>query len=190
MKKQILSLALAASMVLTAALPAAGAESAKHWSEKRTPNGWTMVTNEGGKTLGYSKSSGVSILEVDGYAFKDLNRNGQLDTYEDWRLDNETRARALADSLSVEEMTPLFTHGGWSSFGSTIEGTDLEYVQGGGRGGVTRSAASSGNRRCANPPATGAFRRPSPLTRRISPAQLTKRPSRRRWTRSRRLSWA
>ena len=145
MKKQILSLALAASMVLTAALPAAGAESTKHWSEKRTPNGWTMVTNEGGKTLGYSKSSGVSILEVDGYAFKDLNRNGQLDTYEDWRLDNETRARALADSLSVEEMTPLFTHGGWSSFGSTIEGTDLEYVQGGGRGGVTRSAASSGN---------------------------------------------
>ncbi len=147
MKKQILSLALTASMVLTAAaIPAASAEeSTKLWSENRTANGWTMVTNEGGETLGYSKSSGVTILEVDGYAFKDMNRNGQLDTYEDWRLDDETRARALADSLSVEEMTPLFTHGGWSSFGSTIEGTDLEYVQAGGRGGVTRSAASSGN---------------------------------------------
>ena len=49
------------------------------------------------------------IIEVDGYQFKDLNDNGELDPYEDWRLDNETRARDLADKLSVDEMTPLFT---------------------------------------------------------------------------------
>ena len=42
-------------------------------------------------------------------------------------------------------MTPLFTHGGWSSFAATIEGKDLTYVQEGGRGGVTRSAISQGN---------------------------------------------
>ena len=30
------------------------------------------------------------ILEVDGYKFKDMNKNGQLDPYEDWRLDTET----------------------------------------------------------------------------------------------------
>ena len=143
--KRIVSTVLALSLALTATLSAASADEAKKWSEKRTPNGWVQVTNEGGKTLGYSKSSGVSIIEVDGYAFKDLNRNGQLDTYEDWRLDNETRAHALADSLSVEEMTPLFTHGGWTSFGSTIEGADLTYVQEGGRGGVTRSAINEGN---------------------------------------------
>lgn len=143
--KRIVSTVLALSLALTATLSAASADEAKKWSEKRTPNGWVQVTNEGGKTLGYSKSSGVSIIEVDGYAFKDLNRNGQLDTYEDWRLDNETRAHALADSLSVEEMTPLFTHGGWRSFGSTIEGADLTYVQEGGRGGVTRSAINEGN---------------------------------------------
>lgn len=28
------------------------------------------------------------ILEVDGYKFKDMNKNGQLDPYEDWRLDD------------------------------------------------------------------------------------------------------
>ncbi len=143
--KRIVSTVLALSLALTAVISTASADETKKWSEKRTANGWVEVTNEGGKTLGYSKSSGVTILEVDGYAFKDLNRNGELDTYEDWRLDNETRAHALADSLSVEEMTPLYTHGGWTSFGSTIEGTDLTYVEEGGRAGVTRSAINEGN---------------------------------------------
>ena len=31
------------------------------WAEERTPDGWTLVTNEGGKTLGYSSASGVSL---------------------------------------------------------------------------------------------------------------------------------
>lgn len=137
--------AIALVLTMLGSTVAASAESTSKWSEKRTANGWMQVVNEGGATLGYSKSSGVSIIEDDGFAFKDLNRNGKLDPYEDWRLDDETRARALADSLSVEEMTPLFTHGGWSSFGSAIEGTDLDYVLAGGRGGVTRSASVSGN---------------------------------------------
>ena len=37
------------------------------------------ITQQGGLTLGYNQYSGVKILEVDGYAFKDLNRNGKLD---------------------------------------------------------------------------------------------------------------
>lgn len=36
------------------------------------------------------------------YAFKDMNKNGQLDTYEDWRLTDEVRAQSLADSLVNE----------------------------------------------------------------------------------------
>ena len=28
----------------------------------------------------------VKIIEVDDYQFKDLNKNGELDKYEDWRL--------------------------------------------------------------------------------------------------------
>lgn len=115
------------------------------WTEEKTADGWYKVTNEGGKTLGYSKDSGVALIQVDGYAFKDLDRDGVLDGYEDWRNSNEDRARDLAEQMGVDEMTPLFTHGGWTSFGSTIEGDDLTYVEEGGRGGVTRSAISQGN---------------------------------------------
>ena len=32
------------------------------------------------------------IIEADGYQFKDLNDNGQLDPYEDWRLSPQERA--------------------------------------------------------------------------------------------------
>ncbi|MGI5929180.1 glycoside hydrolase family 3 N-terminal domain-containing protein [Pseudoflavonifractor sp.] len=115
------------------------------WSEEETDDGWMKVTNEGGETLGYSPDSGVSLIQVDGYAFKDLNKNGQLDAYEDWRLDDTTRATELANMLSGEEIAPLMTHGGWSSFGSKIEGSDLEYIEAGGRAGTTRSAAMEGN---------------------------------------------
>lgn len=115
------------------------------WAEEKTADGWYKVTNEGGKTLGYSKDSGVSLIQVDGFAFKDLDRDGMLDGYEDWRNSNEDRARDLSSQMGVDEMTPLFTHGGWTSFGATIEGTDLTYVEEGGRGGVTRSAINEGN---------------------------------------------
>ena len=37
-------------------------------------------------SLGYSTQSGVKIIYKDGLPFKDLNKNGQLDKYEDWRL--------------------------------------------------------------------------------------------------------
>ena len=33
------------------------------------------------------------FIQVDGLYFKDLNKNGQLDPYEDWRLSIEERAR-------------------------------------------------------------------------------------------------
>jgi beta-glucosidase len=118
---------------------------AAKWTEEKTADGWVKVTNEGGKTLGYSANSGVKIVQVDGYAFKDLDRDGMLDVYEDWRRTDEERASDLTSKLSEEEMTPLFTHGGWTSFGATIEGDDLTYVQEGGRGGVTRSALNEGN---------------------------------------------
>ena len=145
MMKKIIALFLALSMVLTMAL-SASAESGSKWTEKKMrPEGWIKVTQEGGKTLGYSPDSGVTIIEDDGFAFKDLNRNGELDAYEDWRLTNEERARDLADKLEIEEMTPLFTHGGWKSFGSEITGDDLTYIEAGGRGGVTRSATKEGN---------------------------------------------
>ena len=41
------------------------------------------------------------ILEVDGYKFKDMNKNGKLDPYEDWRLDTETRVNDLISQMKM-----------------------------------------------------------------------------------------
>ena len=47
----------------------------------------SIVSNQNGATLAYSNHSGVNLIVQNGYAFKDLNKNGSLDAYEDWRLD-------------------------------------------------------------------------------------------------------
>ncbi|MFZ1742991.1 MAG: glycoside hydrolase family 3 N-terminal domain-containing protein [Pontixanthobacter sp.] len=43
------------------------------------------------------------LIEGEGLHFKDLNANGMLDPYEDWRLSPETRARDLAGLMTLEE---------------------------------------------------------------------------------------
>jgi len=45
----------------------------------------------------------ASILTLNGLKFKDLNRNNQLDRYEDWRLSAEERSRDLLAKMSVEQ---------------------------------------------------------------------------------------
>ena len=81
------SLALLLLVMLTHSLQAQ-----KKWSEisKGTYN---IVKNPSGQTLGYSASSGVKILTVNSLAFKDLNKNGKLDKFEDWRLPYQVRAK-------------------------------------------------------------------------------------------------
>lgn len=79
------------------------------WTETES-NGIKIVTNEGGKTLGYSTSSGITILTVDRFGFKDLNKNNQLDPYEDWRLPAVDRAKDLASKMSVEQIAGLMLY--------------------------------------------------------------------------------
>ena len=86
-------------------------EAAKRWSEETTKEGWIRVANQDGAVLGYSPDSGVKLIESDGYAFKDLNKNGVLDPYEDWRLDIETRAENAAAFLSDDEMIAMMLLG-------------------------------------------------------------------------------
>ncbi len=50
------------------------------------------------------------ILEVDGLKFKDLNANGQLDAYEDWRLSSEERAQNLLSLMNEDEKIGLLWH--------------------------------------------------------------------------------
>ncbi|HHQ6625155.1 MULTISPECIES: glycoside hydrolase family 3 protein [Serratia] len=57
------------------------------------------------------ESRNIPTLTVDGLKFKDLNKNGQLDPYEDWRLDSATRARDLTARMNVEEKAGAMMHG-------------------------------------------------------------------------------
>ncbi len=51
----------------------------------------------------------TTILEVDGYKFKDLNKNGTLDVYEDWRKPTEERiADLLGQMTNFEKVGLLF----------------------------------------------------------------------------------
>ena len=49
----------------------------------------------------------TTILEVDGYKFKDLNKNGSLDIYEDWRKSTDERVADLLSQMTVEEEVGL-----------------------------------------------------------------------------------
>lgn len=43
------------------------------------------------------------LIEVDGLQFKDLNGNGKLDPYEDWRLSPEERVKDLIYRMAIDE---------------------------------------------------------------------------------------
>ncbi len=47
------------------------------------------------------------LLTVDGLTFKDLDRNGKLDSYEDWRLPPEVRVADPVQRMSLEELAGL-----------------------------------------------------------------------------------
>lgn len=72
--------------------------------------GYVLVKQSGGPVLGYSPESGVQLLIEDGYAFKDLNRNGCLDVYEDWRRDSWERAGDLASRMELERICGLMLY--------------------------------------------------------------------------------
>jgi beta-glucosidase len=73
-------------------------------------SGIVLIKNSNGATLGYSTKSGVKILTIDGLAFKDLNKNGKLDKYEDWRLPIAERAKDLASQLSIDQIAGLMLY--------------------------------------------------------------------------------
>ena len=68
------------------------------------------ITQGKGATLGYSAKSGVQILTKGGYAFKDLNRNGKVDIYEDWRKPVQQRAEDLASQMTIEQIAGLMLY--------------------------------------------------------------------------------
>ena len=91
------------------------------WQESQA-DGFRLITQKGGPTLGVSTAT---IMTVNGYAFKDLNRNGMLDVYEDWRRPALERAQDLAAQLSIEEIAGMMLYSGHQA----IPGPDITDAQ-------------------------------------------------------------
>ncbi|MCK4677143.1 MAG: glycoside hydrolase family 3 C-terminal domain-containing protein [Bacteroidales bacterium] len=105
--------------------------SCKKWTENEKET-FSIVTNRGGQTLGYSPTSDVKLIFDKGFAFKDLNKNGELDKYEDWRLTVDERAKDLASKMSIEQISGLMLYSAHQTipasggrFGGTYNGKKL-----------------------------------------------------------------
>jgi beta-glucosidase len=51
------------------------------------------------------------LIHVDGLSFKDLDRDGKLQPYEDWRLTPQARAADLVGRMTLEEKAGTMMHG-------------------------------------------------------------------------------
>ena len=67
-------------------------------------------------TIGFSQSAApqpiisarvTHVLQINGLLFKDLNKNGKLDVYEDWRRSIEERVNDLVTQMTLEEKAGL-----------------------------------------------------------------------------------
>ena len=105
MKK--LSLLLALVLVLTSMTGVfASAEEAADYSDRMKEIILVPATD----TQAALGATVKQLIEVDGLQFKDLNGNGQLDVYEDWRADIEDRLTDLISQMTVEEKATMFIH--------------------------------------------------------------------------------
>ncbi|MBQ7455214.1 MAG: hypothetical protein IJS53_02115 [Clostridia bacterium] len=88
----------------------------------------TIIPAEGDQVeLGYLKGV-TEILEVDGLKFKDLNSNGKLDVYEDWRQDTAARVKDLYEQLTLEEKGGMFFHTNVCGSTALVEFSNPRYM--------------------------------------------------------------
>ena len=52
----------------------------------------------------------VKVLDIDGMTFRDLNKNNELDQYEDYRINNAQRVEDLISQMTLEEKVGTLFH--------------------------------------------------------------------------------
>jgi len=62
----------------------------------------------------------VKVFQHSGLFFKDLNKDGKLTPYEDWRLSPQQRAEDLVSRMTLEEKAGVMMHGSVPAPGSSI----------------------------------------------------------------------
>ncbi|MDR0382158.1 MAG: glycoside hydrolase family 3 C-terminal domain-containing protein [Oscillospiraceae bacterium] len=100
-----------------------------------------LVTTSNGLVLAASDDTGVRFIydQPSGYVFKDLNKNGRIDVYEDWREDIDTRTADLLSQISLTEKFALMAHNGTN----VNNGNRMAVSRSIGKG--TQADGSSGN---------------------------------------------
>lgn len=117
-KKLALILALALTLCSTAAAFATGFPTAELPTSVTDPTTFNKpyevneVIVEADETTGQVRLEARTkeIIEVDGLKFKDLNGNGKLDVYEDWRADVDARVDDLLGQMTLDEEIGLLWH--------------------------------------------------------------------------------
>lgn len=117
-KKLALILALALTLCSTAAAFATGFPTAELPTSVTDPTTFNKpyevneVIVEADETTGQVRLEARTkeIIELDGLKFKDLNGNGQLDVYEDWRADVDARVDDLLSQMTLDEEIGLLWH--------------------------------------------------------------------------------
>jgi beta-glucosidase len=75
----------------------------------------------------------VPLIEGEGLRFRDLNRDGQLNPFEDWRLTPDARAKDLAARMTLPEKAGTMMHGSIPGIGNVVgfsnEGYDIPLFQ-------------------------------------------------------------
>lgn len=90
------------------------------------------------------------VITKDGLKFRDLNKNGAVDPYEDWRLPVERRIEDLLSRMTLEEKAGLMIHSSLAGF-TGPNGEVLGLPAAGGRGGRGGAAAGPVNRAMQGP---------------------------------------
>ena len=86
---------------------------------------------ENGEQVRLSSNNENGFLQADGLYFRDLDKDGELDVYEDWRNDVETRVQDLISQMTAEEKAgTLIFSGILGSNGTTV--SNLAEIEEGG----------------------------------------------------------
>jgi beta-glucosidase len=62
----------------------------------------------------------VPIVESEGQRFRDLNRDGRVNAFEDWRLTPEVRAKDLVSRMTLPEKAGTMMHGSIPGIGNVV----------------------------------------------------------------------
>ena len=129
--KKMVSWLLAVTMLASlCAMPAVAEESVI----KESVSGFYYIEANGDQAK-LSAADKSLFIESDGLYFKDLNKNGQLDIYEDYRKAVEERVDDLLAQMTLQEKAGTLGFGGISAKHGTVV-TDFS-AAGGAQGGQT-----------------------------------------------------